>query len=160
VSRLDPYAQALRSLEHRPYIEHSVIPDVAVMAEAADGRLWLGSRSENIAVGDVRTERFEALSWRPATPGRLTGIQPLGAQVYIASSRGLHVLDAASGRQTSLPGSLASHGLDALPIDQITAGADSTLWIASGTRLYRAAPPGAPRNEPAVRVLDLTVCSR
>ena len=136
VNRFDPHAQAFRTFRHRPRAPDSLpADDVVAMAESPDGRVWLASRSGLVATGDPRSGRFRPAAELPGR-GRLSALEWWDARVLLGTSRGLVLLDPASGRETPLDGPLQAHMLGSRPIAALRTGTGMT-WIGAGKDLLR-----------------------
>lgn len=139
VNRLDPYAQAFRTFRHRPRDPDSLpADDVIAMTETTDARLWLASRSGRVAAGDPRSGSFRtAATLRDR--GRLTAVGQWGSLVLVGTARGMAALQIDSGREVELGAALRAHRLHERTVSAIrTAPGEESVWIASGTTLFRA----------------------
>lgn len=136
VSRFDPDAQAFRTFRHRARDPESLpANDVIAMSEMADGSLWLASRTGIVGAGDPRSGRFRTAATL-AGRGRFTALDSWETGVLVGTSRGLVVLDAASGREVPLDAALQAHRLAERPIAAIRS-TPGVAWIASGKALFR-----------------------
>ena len=138
VSRFDPHAQAFRTFRRRSRLPESLpADDVISMTETPGGSLWVGSRSGIVAAGDPRSGRFRTAATLPDR-GRFTALGSWDERVFVGTSRGLVVLDEASGREETLDAALQAHHLAERPIAAIRT-APGVAWIAAGNELFRAA---------------------
>lgn len=111
------------------------LPTTAILqvAQSADGHIWVATR-QGLAVGGDGS--FRMLSLPDGVP-RLTSRQPMALQangrVFVATSRGLWIVDGLGGSHSVLWSK--EHGLPMDRVEAVYAVPDGKVWFASGSEL-------------------------
>jgi diguanylate cyclase (GGDEF)-like protein len=139
---------------------------VRALLLASDGRLWIGTESDGVAVLDTETEELREYRSSPAVPDGL----PPGTVRALAEDRdgalwigtvghGLSRLDPASGRFSHFRAGQGDFGLDDDRIQSLLVDSRGSLWVGSWRGLSRR-PAGGTRLEPVAPELAGRIVAR
>jgi diguanylate cyclase (GGDEF)-like protein len=135
---------------------------IRALVAARDGRLWIGTEADGLAIYDPRTERVTDRLLATGAPTAAGTAQPavaalaedIDGAVWVGTmGGGLHRIDPADGADRLWR---AAAGAGALPDDRVLAlrvARDGTLWVGTWRGLVRL-PRGASAFEPVTLPID------